>query len=81
MRFLVDECTGPAVALWLTSLGHEVFSVFDEAAGISDEEVLSKAFDEDMIVITETGARNMTEALPRTPEAIEKFMARGKSAR
>lgn len=34
-----------------------------------------------MIVITETGARNMTEALPRTPEAIEKFMARGKSAR
>jgi len=52
VRFLVDECTGPAVALWLTSLGHEVFSVFDEAAGISDEEVLSKAFDEDMIVIT-----------------------------
>ena len=36
---------------------------------------------EDMIVITETGARNMTEALPRTAEAIEKFMARGKSAR
>ena len=31
MRFLVDECTGPAVARWLQRLHHDVFSVYDEA--------------------------------------------------
>ena len=31
MRFLVDECTGPAVGAWLRDQNHEVFSVFDEA--------------------------------------------------
>jgi predicted nuclease of predicted toxin-antitoxin system len=44
MRFLVDECTGPAVARWLEGQGFEVFSVYDEARGIDDEEVLQKAF-------------------------------------
>jgi predicted nuclease of predicted toxin-antitoxin system len=52
MRFLVDECTGPAVAQWLRSLDHEVFSVFDDAKGITDEEVLKLAFDENRILIT-----------------------------
>ena len=33
MRFLVDECTGPKVAVWLRDQGHEIFSVFDEARG------------------------------------------------
>jgi predicted nuclease of predicted toxin-antitoxin system len=37
MRLLVDECTGPKVAEWLHSQGHEIFSVFDEARGIEDE--------------------------------------------
>jgi hypothetical protein len=27
MRFLVDECTGPAVAQWSRAQKHEVFSV------------------------------------------------------
>jgi len=36
MRFLVDECTGPRVAEWLRGENHEVFSVFDEARGMSD---------------------------------------------
>ncbi|CAD7781043.1 hypothetical protein BLFGPEAP_02694 [Candidatus Methanoperedenaceae archaeon GB50] len=31
MRFLVDECTGPAVARWSQRLHHDVFSVYDEA--------------------------------------------------
>lgn len=31
MRFLVDECTGPAVARWLRNQQHEVFSVYEEA--------------------------------------------------
>jgi predicted nuclease of predicted toxin-antitoxin system len=52
MRFLVDECTGSAVARWLRGEGHDVFSVYDEARGIDDEQVLQKAFDEHRILIT-----------------------------
>ena len=52
MRFLVDECTGPAVARWLLQQGHEVFSVFDEARGSSDDAVISKALAENWILIT-----------------------------
>src|SRR5947208_6630072 len=52
MRFLVDECTGPAVAEWLRGKGHEVFSVFDEAKGISDKEILTKALNENWVLIT-----------------------------
>ncbi len=33
MRFLVDECTGPAVAQWLRRQNHDVISVFDEIRG------------------------------------------------
>jgi len=36
MRFLVDECTRPAVATWLRDINHEVFSVFEEARGMDD---------------------------------------------
>lgn len=52
MRFLVDECTGPKVAQWLREQGHEVFSVFDEARGITDETIIEKAFVEHWILIT-----------------------------
>jgi predicted nuclease of predicted toxin-antitoxin system len=52
MRFLVDECTGPKVAEWLRSQGHEIFSVFDEARGIEDDEVIQKAYVESWILIT-----------------------------
>ena len=52
MRFLVDECTGPKVAAWLHSQGHEIFSVFDDARGIEDEEVLRKAYADSWILIT-----------------------------
>lgn len=52
MRFLVDECTGPKVADWLKSLGHEVYSVFDESQGASDDDILTKAVNEDWILIT-----------------------------
>lgn len=30
MRFVVDECTGPAIAQWLKAQGHDVVSIFDE---------------------------------------------------
>ena len=52
MRFLVDECTGPQVAEWLQSQGHEIFSVFDESRGIEDDEVIQKAYTENWILIT-----------------------------
>ena len=52
MRFLVDECTGPAVARWLADQGHDAFSVFDEAPGIPDEEVIRRAYDERRVLIT-----------------------------
>lgn len=52
MKFLVDECTGPAVAKWLRGEDYEVFSVFDEARGSSDDAILTKAYTEDWILVT-----------------------------
>ena len=52
MRFLVDECTGNAVADWLREEGHDVFSVYEEARGIVDEVVIKKAFSENRILVT-----------------------------
>jgi predicted nuclease of predicted toxin-antitoxin system len=52
MRFLVDECTGPAVAQWLRAQNHQVFSVFEEARGMVDDDIVRKAFAENWILIT-----------------------------
>ena len=52
MRFMVDECTGPAVAEWLRNHDHKVFSVFEEARGTGDDDIIQKAFEEDWILIT-----------------------------
>ena len=52
MRFLVDECTGPSVAEWLRNQQHEVFSVFEEARGMNDDEIILKALQENWILIT-----------------------------
>jgi predicted nuclease of predicted toxin-antitoxin system len=52
MRFVVDECTGAAVANWLLSRQHEVFSVYQEARGLDDDEIIRKAFVENWILIT-----------------------------
>lgn len=52
MRFLVDECTGPVVARWLRDQQHEVFSVYEEARGMDDDEIIQKAFAENWILIT-----------------------------
>lgn len=52
MRFLVDECTGPAVARWLRTQSHEVFSVYEQARGMADVDVLAKAHAENWILIT-----------------------------
>ena len=52
MRFLVDENAGPSVAGWLCRQGHEVFSVYEAARGVDDEQILQKAFVEHWIIIT-----------------------------
>ena len=52
MRFLVDECTGPVVARWLRERQHEVFSVYEEARGMDDDDIIQKAFAENRILIT-----------------------------
>jgi len=54
MRFLVDESTGPAVAECLRQKGHEVFSVYEKARGMADEDIIEKAFTENWILITKT---------------------------
>jgi len=52
MRFLVVECTGSRVATWLAENGYEVFSVYDEARGSNDDEILTKAYAETWILVT-----------------------------
>lgn len=67
MRLLVDECTGPTVARWLLDQGHEVFSVYDHSRGISDSEILEKAYAEAWIVVTndkDFGAKVFREKSP-----------------
>ena len=52
MRFIVDECTGPAVSRWLRDQQHDVFSVYEKARGIDDDEVLHTACSERRVLIT-----------------------------
>jgi len=52
MRFLIDECTGPKVANWLKKQNYEVFSVFEEARGMNDDDIIKKAYSENWIIIT-----------------------------
>ena len=52
MRFLVDECTGPATAQWLRGADHDVFSVFQQGRGMDDDEVIRRAFAENRILVT-----------------------------
>jgi predicted nuclease of predicted toxin-antitoxin system len=52
MRFLVDECTGTSVASWLRNQEHEVFSVFEQWRGASDDAILEKCHLENYILIT-----------------------------
>lgn len=52
MKFLVDECTGPKVAQWLIDQGHNVFSVYHQSPGASDQDILVRALKEERILIT-----------------------------
>lgn len=48
----MDESTGPLVAGWLREQGHVVFSVYDEARGLDDDTLVTKAVQERMILVT-----------------------------
>jgi predicted nuclease of predicted toxin-antitoxin system len=52
LKFLVDECVGLLVAHWLKENGFDTISIMAEMPGISDDEVLAKAFLENRILIT-----------------------------
>ncbi|MBU2611845.1 MAG: DUF5615 family PIN-like protein [Chloroflexi bacterium] len=52
MRFLLDECAGPAVARWLQEQGYDVFSVYEQARGMDDDEIVEKAYLEKRVLIT-----------------------------
>lgn len=52
MRFLIDECTGPALAKWLRSQNHDVSSIYEEDRGLDDDSILEKANSENRILIT-----------------------------
>ena len=52
MRFIVDECTGRAVARWLREQQHDVFAVYEEARGMTDDDIIRKALAEDRVLIT-----------------------------
>jgi predicted nuclease of predicted toxin-antitoxin system len=52
MRFLVDECSGPKLAEWLSREGHEVFSVYDQARGAEDDYLIRRVCEENWILIT-----------------------------
>jgi predicted nuclease of predicted toxin-antitoxin system len=52
VRLLVDECTGPAVARWLRSQGHDVFSVYEQARGVGDDAIIALAQEDPRIRIT-----------------------------
>jgi predicted nuclease of predicted toxin-antitoxin system len=52
MRFIIDECTGPSVALWLRKQGYEVFSVYEDARGMTDEQIIGMAYNNNWILVT-----------------------------
>lgn len=69
MRFLVDECTGPAVAKWLREQKHEVFSVYEKSRGMADDDIIRKAHKENWILITndkDFGEKVYREHLPHS---------------
>lgn len=52
MRFVIDECTGPSVAVWVRARGHDVVSIYDESPQLPDHDILAFAVREDRVVIT-----------------------------
>jgi len=53
MKFLADECCDAALVRALRADGHNVLYVMESMRGATDEEILSRAFAEDRVVLTE----------------------------
>ncbi len=51
-KFIVDECTGPAIAEWLNSNGFETISIFNAFRGSKDTDILAMAIKNGCIIIT-----------------------------
>ncbi len=52
LKFIVDECTGPDVAKWVTSKGYETISIFNSFQGSKDIDILTMANKNGYIIIT-----------------------------
>ena len=53
MKFLVDECCDAGLVASLRNSGHDVTYVIEQKAGMSDDEVLLNAYNEERILLTE----------------------------
>ena len=53
MRFLADECCDTGLVSSLRGDGHDVIYVLERKPGVSDDEVLIEAYNEERILITE----------------------------
>jgi predicted nuclease of predicted toxin-antitoxin system len=53
MKFLADECCDAALVNALRVDGHDVLYVIESLRGATDEEILSRAFSESCILLTE----------------------------
>jgi len=53
MKFLVDECCDIRLVSSLREDGHDVLYVLERKPGVSDNEVLIQAYNEERILVTE----------------------------
>lgn len=53
MKFLADECCDLTTVTYLRDTGHDVAYIQETEPGISDSDVLVKAFNEKRVLITE----------------------------
>jgi len=53
VRFLADECCDTGLVMSLRGEGHDVLYVLEGKAGVSDDEVLTEAYIEERILVTE----------------------------
>ena len=53
MKFLADECCDAAIVASLRDFGHDVTYVIEQKPGSSDDEVLTMAYNQQRILLTE----------------------------
>jgi len=53
LRFLADECCDTGLVASLREDGHDVLYVLERKPGVSDDEVLLEAYNEERIMVTE----------------------------